>query len=66
MSRKNQRLEPQRDTLVADGCERIFEEKVSSRQAERCKLLEAFDYCREGDMLMVARLDRLGNARAER
>jgi hypothetical protein len=34
-SRQDQRLESQRDALSADGCERIFEEKVSSREAER-------------------------------
>ncbi len=48
VSRKDQKLEPQRDALVADGCERVFEEKISSREAERRALLEAFDYCREG------------------
>lgn len=35
VSRKDQRLEPQRDALLADGCERVLEEKISSREAER-------------------------------
>ncbi len=35
MSRKDQKLEPQRDALLVDGCERVFEEKVSSQEAER-------------------------------
>ncbi len=35
VSRRDQRLEPQRDALLDDGCERVFEEKVSSREAER-------------------------------
>jgi DNA invertase Pin-like site-specific DNA recombinase len=26
VSRKDQRLDPQRDALLADGCERVFEE----------------------------------------
>jgi DNA invertase Pin-like site-specific DNA recombinase len=65
VSRKDQRLEPQRDALLADGCERVFEEKVSSREAERGALLEAFDYCRKGDVLVVARLDRLGRSLRE-
>ena len=65
VSRKDQRLEPQRDALLADGCERVFEEKISSREAERAKLREAFDYCREGDVLVVARLDRLGRSLRE-
>jgi DNA invertase Pin-like site-specific DNA recombinase len=65
VSRQDQRLAPQRDALLADGCERIFEEKVSSREAERKALREAFDYCREGDVLVVARLDRLGRSLRE-
>ncbi len=65
VSRKDQRLEPQRDALLADGCERVFEEKVSSREADRKVLREAFDYCREGDVLVVARLDRLGRSLRE-
>ncbi len=65
VSRKDQRLEPQRDALLADGCERVFEEKVSSREVERGALREAFDYCRMGDILVVARLDRLGRSLRE-
>jgi DNA invertase Pin-like site-specific DNA recombinase len=62
VSRRDQRLEPQRDSLLADGCERVFEEKFSSREADRKALREAFDWCREGDVLVVARLDRLGRS----
>lgn len=65
MSRKDQKLEPQSDVLLADGCERVFEEKVSSRETERGALREAFDYCQEGDVLVVARLDRLGRSLRE-
>ena len=65
VSRKDQRLESQRDALLGDGCERVFEEKISSRQTERAKLREAFDYCREDDVLVVARLDRLGRSLRE-
>jgi len=61
VSRQDQRLEPLRDALLADGRERIFEEKVSSRKA----LQEALDYCREGDVLVVARLDRSGRSLRE-
>jgi len=60
VSRQDQRLEPQRDVLLADGCERVFEEKISSRESERGALREAFDYWRESDVLVVAKLDRLG------
>jgi DNA invertase Pin-like site-specific DNA recombinase len=59
VSRKDQRLEPQCDVLLADSCERVFEEKVSSREADRKALREVFAYCREGDVLLVASLNRL-------
>lgn len=65
VSRKDQRLEPQCDALLADGCERVFMEKVSSREADRKALREAISYCREGDVLVVARLDRLGRSLRE-
>jgi len=65
VSRQDQRLEPQRDALLADGRERIFEEKVSSRELDRKALQEALDYCREGDVLVVARPDRLGGSLRE-
>jgi len=65
VSRKDQRLEPQRNALLADGCEKVFEELISSREAERGALQEAFDYCREGDVLVVAKLDRLGRSLQE-
>ena len=65
VSRQDQRLESQRDALLAGGCERVFEEKVSSREVDRKALREALDYCREGDVLVVARLDRLGRSLRE-
>ncbi len=65
VSRQDQKLEPQRDALLTDGCERVFEEKVSSREADRKALREAFDWCRQGDVLVVARLDRLGRSLRE-
>lgn len=65
VSRKDQKLEPQREALVADSCEKVFEEKISSRETDRKSLQEAFDYCREGDVLVVARLDRLGRSLRE-
>lgn len=51
--------------LKAAGCERIFEEQVSSvdlRQRE--KLEEALSYAREGDTLVVTKLDRLARSMA--
>jgi DNA invertase Pin-like site-specific DNA recombinase len=65
VSSRDQRLEAQRDALLTDSCERVFEEKVSSREAERKALREAFDYCRKGDVLVVTSLDRLGRSLRE-
>jgi hypothetical protein len=39
--------------------------KVSSREADRKALRKAFDYCREDDVLVVARLGRLGRSQGE-
>lgn len=58
VSRKDQKLEPQHDDLLANVCEKVFEEKISSREVERKSLQEAFDYSRKGDVLVVAGLDR--------
>ena len=54
----------QRDALTEVGCGRIFEEKVSTRKAttERPGLTAALDYLRDGDTLVVWKLDRLGRS----
>jgi DNA invertase Pin-like site-specific DNA recombinase len=43
------------------GCEKVFAEKVSS-VAERAQLETALDYAREGDILVVTKLDRLARS----
>ena len=43
------------------GCERIFAERVSS-VAHRSELEAALDYLREGDALVVTKLDRLARS----
>lgn len=56
-------LEAQARELEADGCDKIFVEQVSSVDvAAREKLAEALDYIREGDILVVTRLDRLARS----
>lgn len=46
------------------GCEEIFEEKVSGSKGagERVALIQAMRHCREGDVLVVWKLDRLGRS----
>jgi len=54
-------LEAQRESLTACGCERLYEEQVSS-VAFRQALRDALDFCREGDTLVVTKLDRLARS----
>lgn len=55
-------LEAQLRDLKAAGCERIFHEQVSSVDTSRKELEKALDYVREGDTLVVTKLDRLARS----
>jgi len=55
-------LEGQLRELQAAGCERIFQEQVSSVDKLRPELERALDYVREGDTLVVTKLDRLARS----
>jgi DNA invertase Pin-like site-specific DNA recombinase len=48
--------------LKKAGCKRIYEEKLSGRDADRPELKRCLDRLDEGDTLMVWRLDRLGRS----
>jgi len=52
----------QLDALSAAGCERIYEERASGAQRDRPELRSALEYVREGDVLVVWRLDRLARS----
>lgn len=54
-------LEAQQRDLRASGCERLFTEQVSSA-AQRQQLELAIDYLRDGDTLIVTKLDRLARS----
>lgn len=64
-SKKDQNPEIQRRDLLAFGCEKIFEEQISSRKADRPELRAAMDFCREGDEFVVWKLDRFGRSLQE-
>jgi DNA invertase Pin-like site-specific DNA recombinase len=64
-SKKDQNPELQRRELEEFGCEWIFEEQISSRKADRPQLRAALEYCREGDELVVWKLDRFGRSLKE-
>ena len=57
-----QNVASQIDQLNDAGCERIFHDKASGTKTERPGLQEAIEFLREGDSLVVWRLDRLGRS----
>ena len=63
VSSVGQSLEVQREQLQAAGCEKLFEEKRSGRTAtDRAQLQAALEFVRDGDTLVVTRLDRLARS----
>ena len=59
VSTLDQNLEMQLDELQKVGCSKIFKEKVSSVK-KRTEFEKCLEYLREGDTLVVWKLDRLG------
>lgn len=62
VSTLDQNPELQLDALKQAGCERIFEERASGSKDDRKVLQEAIDYAREGDTLVVWKIDRLARS----
>jgi DNA invertase Pin-like site-specific DNA recombinase len=62
VSTQDQTLALQKDALEKIGCNKIFTDTASGSKAERIGLDEALEYVREGDTLVVWRLDRLGRS----
>lgn len=63
VSSTGQSLEIQLGALAEAGCEKVFAEKKSGRsKADRVQLQECLDFLREGDTLVVTRLDRLARS----
>ncbi|MGK0270654.1 MAG: DNA invertase Pin-like site-specific DNA recombinase [Cocleimonas sp.] len=57
-----QSLDSQTDALKNAGCERIYTEKASGKTKVRPELERMLDAMREGDIVVVWRLDRLGRS----
>jgi DNA invertase Pin-like site-specific DNA recombinase len=55
-------LDAQLRDLRAAGCEKVFQEQVSATVPRRPELEAALDFARDGDVLMVTRLDRLARS----
>jgi DNA invertase Pin-like site-specific DNA recombinase len=63
VSSTDQDLTIQHEALSSAGCKKIFSEKSSGIQKEGRTQLEAcLDYLREGDILVVTRIDRLSRS----
>ena len=60
VSTGRQSTDTQHDQLLAAGCERIFEDKISGARQDRPGLSALLDYARPGDTVIVIALDRLG------
>ncbi len=62
VSTDGQSLEAQLAQLKASGCEKIFREKISGARADRPELQKVIAALEAGDVLVVARLDRLARS----
>ena len=62
VSTTEQSLDLQTDALHAAGCEHVFTDTASGAKAERPGLEQALSHAREGDVLVVWRLDRFGRS----
>lgn len=60
VSTTGQDLSVQREKL--SHCEKVFEEKKSGLDGKRQELMKALEYVREGDTLVVTKLDRLARS----
>lgn len=66
VSSASQSLDIQTEALTSAGCEKVFAEKMSGRSTTyREQLAQALDFVREGDTLLITRLDRLARSVAD-
>lgn len=62
ISTQDQSLHLQEDALQAAGCDKVFVDKFSGATKERPGLIQALEFLRENDTLVVWRLDRLSRS----
>jgi len=64
VSTTGQNLEAQLEQLEAAGCDRVYQEKASGAKADRPELAAMLDYARQGDTVVVCKLDRIARSTA--
>jgi DNA invertase Pin-like site-specific DNA recombinase len=62
VSTLEQHIDLQLDALTHAGCEKIFRDTISGAKSERPGLSQAIEFMRQGDVLVVWKLDRLGRS----
>lgn len=62
VSTEDQHLDAQIEALKTAGAERIWSEKMSGSKAKRPQLDKLLDHLREGDVVVVAKYDRLSRS----
>ena len=62
VSTRDQDLAAQRAELMAAGCAKVFQEKVSGGKTDRAELAKVLRRLEAGDVLVVTRLDRLARS----
>ena len=62
VSTQDQNLDLQLRALKNAGCRKIFQEKISGSSAVRPEFQRMFDQLREGDVVVVWKLDRLARS----
>ncbi len=59
VSTRDQNPQLQEDAIRAAGCERLFIDRASGARHDRPELAKAIEYAREGDTIVVWKVDRL-------
>jgi DNA invertase Pin-like site-specific DNA recombinase len=62
VSTDGQTLASQDAELMAAGCAKVYQEKVSGARADRAELAKLMRRIEAGDMLILTRLDRLARS----